>query len=67
MTAREPTELAETWVAVSTWASTARHATSQRDRAIVAMREAGASLREIAQAAGMAHASIVRILERAPQ
>jgi len=52
--------------AVSTWARKAREATERRDAEIRAMRAAGASLRDIGAAAGMAHASIVRVLERAP-
>jgi len=51
---------------VAAWAERAREATAHRDLAILTMREAGASLREIGAAAGMAHASIVRVLERTP-
>jgi lambda repressor-like predicted transcriptional regulator len=39
-------------------------ASARRDVAVVAMREAGASLRQIAKAAGLSPQGVVRILER---
>jgi hypothetical protein len=61
----EARQLEQAQAQVTAWADRAREATAYRDLAILTMRDAGASLREIAQAAGMAHASIVRVLERA--
>lgn len=42
----------------------AREATARRDALIRQMRAEGASLREIAQAAGLTHTGIARILAR---
>lgn len=50
--------------AVSTWARKAREATERRDDAIRRMRDEGASLRVIAEAAGLTHAGIARVLAR---
>lgn len=49
---------------VSSWAKRAREATLQRDAAIRRMREDGSTLRSIAQAAGLSHTAIVKILAR---
>lgn len=59
--ARRITELARQ---VASWARKARQATARRDMAIVAMRAEGASLRTIADAAGLSHAGVLRILHR---
>jgi len=45
-------------------AKAAREATARRNTAIVAMREAGASLRTIAEAAGLSHTAVANILSR---
>lgn len=45
-------------------ADKARKATEARDTAICEMRDAGASLRAIAEAAGITHAGVARVLKR---
>jgi len=45
-------------------AETARYAVAKRDGAIRKMRSEGASLREIATAAGLTHAGVAKILKR---
>lgn len=54
MTARE----------VASWARKAREATLRRDEAIRAMRGEGATLRAIADAAGLTHTAVAKILSR---
>ena len=49
---------------VSYWAEEARVATICRDEAIRQMRAEGASLRTIAQAAGLTHMAISKILAK---
>lgn len=49
---------------VRRWADKARAATEKRDDAIRAMRAEGATLRDIAAAAGMTHAGVARVLKR---
>jgi DNA invertase Pin-like site-specific DNA recombinase len=49
---------------VHSWAKKAREATAARDEAIRQMRAEGATLREIAAAAGLTHTAIARIIER---
>lgn len=49
---------------VAEWAKKAKAATTQRDEAIRAMRADGASLREIAAAAGLSHEAINRICRK---
>ncbi len=49
---------------VATAAKRARVATAQRDQAIRAMRSEGATLRTIADAAGLTHAGVARILNK---
>lgn len=51
---------------VASWAKRARDATVQRDRAIQQMRAEGASLRTIAEAAGLTHTAVAKILSRTP-
>lgn len=43
----------------------AREATEQRDAAIVRLRAEGASLRAIAEAAGLSHTAVAKIIDRA--
>jgi len=50
--------------AVASWARKAREATSRRDEAIHQMRSEGATLRAIAQAAGLTHTAVAKILAR---
>jgi hypothetical protein len=50
---------------VRRWSMQAREATAERDQAIGAMREDGASLREIAEAAQLSHTAVAKILQRA--
>ena len=52
------------WRAVQHWSRKAREATAKRDKAIVAMRASGATLRDIAEAAELTHPGVIRILER---
>jgi hypothetical protein len=47
-------------------AKRAREATIRRDSLILQMRAEGASLRAIAQAAGLTHPAIVKILRKSP-
>lgn len=47
-------------------AKRARDATIQRDSLILQMRTEGASLRVIAEAAGLTHPAIVKIIRKAP-
>ena len=49
---------------VAVWANKARAATLRRDKAIRQMRDEGATLRAIAEAAGLTHTAIARILDR---
>lgn len=49
---------------VATWAEKARVATVRRDEAIRRMRDEGATLRAIAEAAGMTHPGVARILAK---
>lgn len=49
---------------VQSWAWKAQRATAERDAAIRAMRDEGASLRTIAEAAGLTHTAIAKILAR---
>lgn len=49
---------------VSAWARKAREATVQRDAAIRQMRDEGSTLRSIADAAGLTHTAIAKILAR---
>lgn len=49
---------------VASWAKKAREATTARDEAIRAMRDEGASLRAIAEAARLSHTAIANILAR---
>lgn len=50
---------------VASWSRKAREATLRRDEAIRAMRAEGATLRAIAEAAGLTHTAIAKILGRA--
>ena len=47
-------------------AKRAREATVERDSLILQMRAEGASLRAIAEAAGLTHPAIVKILRKTP-
>ena len=47
-------------------AAKAREATARRDEAIRAMVAQGASLREVAQAAGLSHTGVAKIAQRSP-
>jgi hypothetical protein len=49
---------------VSYWADKAREATVQRDEAIHRMRAEGSTLRAIAEAAGLTHTAVAKILGR---
>lgn len=49
---------------VAVWARKAREATERRDAEIRQMRGEGASLRAIAEAAGMSHTAVAKILAR---
>lgn len=49
---------------VASWSRKAREATLHRDEAIRAMRAEGATLRAIAEAAGLTHTAIAKILAR---
>ena len=49
---------------VSGWARKAREATIQRDNAIRRMRDEGSTLRSIAEAAGLTHTAVAKILAR---
>lgn len=49
---------------VARWAKKAREAIEKRDDAIRAMREEGATLREIAAAAGLTHAGVAKIVAK---
>ena len=49
---------------VASWARKAREATERRDAAIQTMRDEGASLRAIADAAQLSHTAIAKILSR---
>lgn len=49
---------------VASWARKAREATLHRDEAIVAMRAEGATLRAVADAAGLTHTAVAKILSR---
>jgi hypothetical protein len=64
-TAEESAWLAYCRETVADRALAARRALADRDAAIVDMRAAGGALRDIAEAAAMAHGSVVRILRRA--
>lgn len=57
MTAQDPAEQ------LAWWADEARAATAMRNDWIRAMREAGTSLRQIAEAAGMSPAGVAKILK----
>lgn len=47
---------------VASWARKAREATMERDQAIHRMRDDGSTLRAIAEAAGLTHTAIAKIL-----
>jgi len=49
---------------VASWARKAREATARRDAEIRRMRAEGASLRAIAEAAGLTHTAIAKIIAR---
>ena len=49
---------------VAQWAKKAREATARRDEAIRRMRDEGATLRAIAEAAGLTHTAVAKILRR---
>jgi hypothetical protein len=49
---------------VASWSRKAREATLRRDEAIRAMRAEGATLRAIAESAGLTHTAIAKILSR---
>jgi len=49
---------------VTRWANAAEDAIARRDEAIVSMRADGASLREIAEAAGLSHGGVAKIIRR---
>jgi hypothetical protein len=49
---------------VARWAQRAREATSRRDEAIRAAREAGVPLRRVAEAAGLSHTAVAKIAAR---
>lgn len=49
---------------VASWAKKAREATAKRDAAIRQMRDEGSSLRSIAEAAGLTHTAVAKILKR---
>lgn len=49
---------------VASWAKKAREATARRDEEIRKMRTDGATLRAIADSAGLTHSAIARILAR---
>ena len=49
--------------AVAYWAEEAIAATTARNEAIIAMRKTGASLRQIAETAGLSHGTIARIID----
>ena len=51
--------------AVTKWAKAAAYATEARNQAIVTARAEGLTLRDIAQAAGMTHPGVIRILKKA--
>lgn len=58
------TEPASNRRAVIVWSRKARQATERRNTAIAAWAAEGASLRAIAQAAGLTHVGVARILDR---
>lgn len=49
---------------VASWARKAREATQRRNEAMLAMRDEGATLRDIAEAAGLSHTQIANILKK---
>lgn len=49
---------------VARWAQKARRAVAARDEAIVAYRATGASLRDVAEAAGLSHTAVAKIVAR---
>lgn len=49
---------------VASWAKKAREATVQRDQAIRRMRDEGSTLRSIAEAAGLTHTAVAKIVAR---
>lgn len=49
---------------LASWARKAREATARRDELIRAMRAEGATLRAIADSAGLTHPAIVKILAK---
>ena len=49
---------------VASWARKAREATARRDEEIRRMRDEGATLRAIAEAAGLTHTGVAKILGR---
>lgn len=49
---------------VRSWAVKAQHATARRDEAIRQMRDEGATLRAIAEAANLSHTAVAKILAR---
>ncbi len=49
---------------VAGWARKAREATERRDTAIQKMRDEGATLRAIAEAAALSHTAVAKILAR---
>lgn len=56
--------MTRTAISVHTWANKARYATERRDEAIHRMRDEGATLRAIADAAGLTHTAIAKILAK---
>ena len=49
---------------LAAWADRARQATDRRNELIRQMRDEGATLRQIAAAAGVSHVSVAKILAR---
>ena len=56
--------MADHLTAVSAESAAIAHHTAERDRAIVAARQAGHTLRAIAAAAGLTHPGVIKIIER---
>lgn len=50
--------------AVASWARKAREATTRRDDEIRRMRDEGATLRAIAEAASLSHTAVAKIIAR---
>jgi lambda repressor-like predicted transcriptional regulator len=56
--------MAPTGVELQRWSKKAREATERRDTLIRQMRAEGSTLRSIAEAAGLSHTAIVKIVSR---